>query len=127
MSQQYNHFHRVMWDNECLDSVECNYIPYRDTGLFGFYGVADDSGLSTAVQFCVRGAADSATKFWEWEYVLARNKLFQEMLSIQENTNDTFNQMAQQLVYLDRRVSNLELAKRITSVSADDLQNVCNN
>jgi len=36
MSQQYNHFHRVLWDNECLDTVECNYIPYKDTGLFGF-------------------------------------------------------------------------------------------
>jgi len=56
---------------------------------------------------------------------LARNKLFQEILSIQENTNDTFNQMAQQLVYLNRRVTNLELAKRVTSVTADDLQHVC--
>lgn len=56
---------------------------------------------------------------------MARNTLFQEMLTIQENTNDTFNQIAQQLVYLDRRVSNLELAKRVTNITPEELQHVC--
>jgi len=56
------------------------------------------------------GSNDKSRKIWDWELRQARNTLYQEMLEIGENTNDTFQQIAQNLVYTDRRMSNQELA-----------------
>lgn len=44
------------------------------------------------------GSNDKSKKVWEWEVVQARNTLYQEILTIQENPTDSFNQIAQQLV-----------------------------
>lgn len=57
---------------------------------------------------------------------MARNALYLEMLQIQENTSDSFNQIAQHLVYLDRRMTNTELANRISKITSEDLRSVCN-
>jgi hypothetical protein len=71
------------------------------------------------------GMCDKALKVWDWELIMARNMLFIECLQIQENTNDSFNQIAQQLVYCYRRITNTELAYRISKISPDDLRRVC--
>jgi predicted Zn-dependent peptidase len=46
------------------------------------------------------------------------------MLEIGENTNDTFQQIAQNLVYTDRRMSNQELAYRLAQITAEDMEKV---
>lgn len=65
-----------------------------------------------------------ARKVWDWEIIMARNQLYKEMLQIQDNTTDTFNQIAQQLVYVDRRITNQELAERVSKVDADSIRRV---
>lgn len=78
--------------------------------MFGWYGVAEDSGIRNIARNCMSGSNDKSKKIWDWELRQARNTLYQEMLEIGENTNDTFQQIAQNLVYTDRRMSNQELA-----------------
>jgi hypothetical protein len=46
------------------------------------------------------------------------------MLEISENTNDTFQQIAQNLVYTDRRMSNQELAYRLSQITSEDMERV---
>jgi len=70
------------------------------------------------------GSHDKAMKVWDWELRQARNTLYNEILQIQENTSDTFNQVAQNLVYLDRRIPNQELAHRVAGVTTEDLEKV---
>lgn len=70
------------------------------------------------------GTNDVARKVWDWEIIMARNQLYKEMLQIQDNTTDTFNQIAQQLVYVDRRITNQELAERVSKVDADSIRRV---
>jgi len=68
------------------------------------------------------GSNDKSRKIWDWELRQARNTLYQEMLEIGENTNDTFQQIAQNLVYTDRRMSNQELAYRLSQITAEDME-----
>lgn len=120
-SAHYHNFHRAVWENEAAISLDTNYISYKDTGLFGWYGVSEDNGIYNMARNCLMGSNDKSKKIWEWELAQARNTLYQEMLTIQENTADTFNQVAQQLVYVDRRITNQELAYRVSKVTCDEL------
>jgi len=70
------------------------------------------------------GSNDKSRKIWDWELRQARNTLYQEMLEIGENTNDTFQQIAQNLVYTDRRMSNQELAYRLSQITTEDMEKV---
>jgi len=43
--------------------------------LFGFYGVAEDSGIYNLARNCLMGANDKSRKIWDWELTYARNAL----------------------------------------------------
>ena len=61
----------------------------------------------------------------EVEVIRARNKLYNELMSISSCT-DTLQQIGMQMLYLNRRVPKSEIAKRVSHIDAYHLKHTAN-
>ena len=101
-----------LYSNDKLLKFKAFYNPYRDCGIFGILAVGEEKALKErelTKQFYPIEFARSISK----ETIRkAKNKLIMELLNIQSPSELMFL-IGPQILYLDRRVSKYEIAKRI--------------
>ena len=125
VKKQYNSLHAMLGDLPDVTRQECIYSPYSDCGIFGNYFFGNEV-FTRQMNYCGVGLPTIQAHFLnEVEVIRARNKLYNELMSISSCT-DTLQQIGMQMLYLNRRVPKSEIAKRVSHIDAYHLKHTAN-
>lgn len=105
-----------------LTNYRSFFNPYKDCGLFGIMTPSYKHSLND-IQIL--------SKFFPYQYASfisddeierAKNTVYAELLSIQSPT-ELLNLIGTQIIYLNRRISRLEIAKKVSSITNEQVRN----
>ena len=110
---QYNFLHKFVGEMEDFGYLKTFYFPYKDAGLIGCYANSMDLGSFLVPPHILKAFKRVTGLVMESEMYRARNKLYNDLLS-NETISGVNKEVANQLVYAQRRVPRSEIAKRIS-------------
>lgn len=122
-SPQYNSMHKELAMHSDIYFSKCQYIPYTDTGLISVYLNGSVDCLNVMVDIGENFLKTFSHSILESELKRAKNKLFMELMQF-ETTHDLAQNMASQILFLDRIVSRSELAEKISLIDSAHLKRV---
>ena len=116
--KQYNTNHVLLGSLPDVTIQNCHYAAYSDSGLFGSYLFGNEVFTRAMNLVGLHIPATYGTFTNEVEVFRARNKVYDELLTIQ-SPQDVLQQIGPQIMYLDRRVPRSEIAKRVSYMDGD--------
>ena len=121
---QYNWLHTWFGEMEDFGEHDSYFLPYSDVGLFGHYASCLDlSGFFAP--HAVLKATKRATNFvMESEKYRARNRYYNELLNLTDDINKQGLDVANEVLYVGRRIARSEVAKRVSVADARYLEKV---
>jgi predicted Zn-dependent peptidase len=99
------------------------YSPYRDCGFFGTYLHGNEVFTRQMAYFGLFIPASFGRQVHQVEVYRARNKLYNELLAL-EHPSEVLQLLGPQILYLNRKISRAEIAKRVAYINDQTLQKV---
>jgi len=121
--KQYSSLEAAVGQLPDVTKVETMYNPYRDCGLFGMYFFGNEVFTRTMTYYGILMPALFGVYMNQVEVYRGRAKLYQELLSIQ-SPSDVLQLIGPQMIYLNRRVTRTEIAKRVAFFDNNSLMKV---
>jgi len=122
--KQYSTFEAYLGSLPDVTKGLAIYSPYRDCGLFGTYMYGNEVFSRYMAYTGIFVPAQYGTNINIVEVYRARARLWQELLNIQSPA-DVLQLIGPQILYLNRRVTRSEIAKRVSFFDNKNLQKVC--
>ena len=97
------------------------FNPYKDCGLFGIMCLSHESILNGTQILSRFFPYQYSNYISDMEIERAKNKVYMELLSIQSPT-EIMNLIGPQVLYFNRRVTRLEIAKRVSMISNEQVR-----
>lgn len=117
---------REMTKNNYAVSYQSFNTLYTDTGLWGMYFVSDNENVFDATEVIQGEWMRMCTEMNEMEVTRAKNTLLTNMALMLDGTTPVCEDIGRQMLFYGRRISWPELARRIQSVSHQEVKEVMN-
>jgi hypothetical protein len=108
-----------------VTQAECLFSPYSDCGIFGNWFFGNEIFTRNMNYAGINILTTYGEYVQEVEVIRARNVLWNELMSIQ-SASDVMQQIGPQMLYLDRRVTRSEIAKRVSHIDSYHMRHLCN-
>jgi len=113
-------------ENECAHSVMSFNSCYKDTGLFGVYGVAEPTSLNDLAFYTLESMVGLCHNATEEEVARARTQLKATMLAHLDSSSAICEDIGRQMLTYNRRLSPAEIFARIDAVDASAVKAAAN-
>jgi processing peptidase subunit beta len=111
-------------DPNLIDSFAAFNTCYKDTGLFGFYGQADEGGVEATINELMFGVTGLAHTVSEDEVERGKRQLKTLLFGSLDSTTAVAEDIGRQLLVYGRRIPISELAARIDAIDVAEVRRV---
>eukprot|EP00542_Grammatophora_oceanica_P015280 CAMPEP_0194045890 /NCGR_PEP_ID=MMETSP0009_2-20130614/18723_1 /TAXON_ID=210454 /ORGANISM="Grammatophora oceanica, Strain CCMP 410" /LENGTH=476 /DNA_ID=CAMNT_0038690927 /DNA_START=33 /DNA_END=1463 /DNA_ORIENTATION=+ len=108
--------------HECANSMSAFNTCYKDTGLFGVYGVADDNKLDDMMFYIMNNMVRLVHTPSDEEVERAKFTLKSTMLMALDGHTNVCEDIGRQMLTYGRRMTTAEIFSRIDAVSTADIR-----